>query len=94
MPEPGAGMPGDNFTPMAATNPIDDLRSRISDALKSSPAQDLERNLHALAAAFFDRFDLALREDLEVQKKLLERAQAKLAALEQRVADLELRSKP
>ena len=79
---------------MAATNPIDDLRSRISDALKSSPARDLERNLHALAAAFFDRFDLALREDLEVQKKLLERAQAKLAALEQRVADLESRSKP
>jgi len=79
---------------MAATNPIDDLRERISDALKSSPARDLERNLHALAAAFFDRFDLALREDLEVQKKLLERAQAKLAALQQRVADLETRSKP
>jgi BMFP domain-containing protein YqiC len=79
---------------MSAPNPIDDLRERISDALKSSPAQDLERNLHALAAAFFDRFDLALREDLEVQKKLLERAQAKLAALEHRVVDLESRSKP
>ncbi|MDA0984102.1 MAG: accessory factor UbiK family protein [Proteobacteria bacterium] len=79
---------------MSATNPIDDLRERISDALKSSPAQDLEKNLHALAAAFFDRFDLALREDLEVQKKLLERAQAKLAALEQRIEHLETRSKP
>lgn len=79
---------------MPAPNPIDELRERISDALKSSPAQDLERNLHALAAAFFDRFDLALREDLEVQKKLLERAQAKLAVLEQRVSDLEARSKP
>ena len=78
---------------MPPTNPIDDLRGRISDALKSSPAQDLERNLHALAAAFFDRFDLALREDLEVQKKLLERAQAKLAALEQRVAELEAGSR-
>ncbi|MBM3353347.1 MAG: accessory factor UbiK family protein [Betaproteobacteria bacterium] len=79
---------------MAATNPIDQLRERISDALKFSCAQDLEKNLHALAAAFFERFDLALREDLEVQKKLLERARAKLAALEQRVADLETRSKP
>lgn len=78
---------------MPAANPIDELRERISDALKSSPARDLERNLHALAAAFFDRFDLALREDLEVQKKLLERAQAKLAALEQRVADLEAGSR-
>ena len=53
------------------------------------PAKDLEKNLHALLAAFFDRFDLAAREDLEVQKKLLERAQAKLAALEARVAELE-----
>jgi ubiquinone biosynthesis accessory factor UbiK len=79
---------------MASTNPIDELRARISEALKASPVQDLERNLHALAAAFFDRFDLALREDLEVQKRLLERAQEKLSALERRIADLEARSKP
>jgi BMFP domain-containing protein YqiC len=72
-------------------NPLDDLRARISEALRNSPAQDLEKNLHALLAAFFDRFDLASREDLDVQKKLLERAQAKLAALEARVAELEAR---
>ena len=33
--------------------------------------------------------DLVLREDFEVQKKLLERAQAKLAELEARIAELE-----
>jgi hypothetical protein len=76
---------------MPQTNPLDELRARIADALRSSPAQDLEKNLHALLAAFFDRFDLAAREDLEVHKKLLERAQAKLAALEARVAELEAR---
>ena len=76
---------------MNERNPLDDLRARVSEALRSSPAQDLEKNLHALLAAFFDRFDLASREDLEVQKKLLERAQAKLAALEARVAELEAR---
>lgn len=68
---------------------LDELRGRIGEALKDSPVQDLEKNLHALARAFFDRFDLAAREDLEVQKKLLERAQAKLAALEERLAELE-----
>jgi BMFP domain-containing protein YqiC len=68
---------------------IDELRARISEALHDSPVEDLEKNLHALARAFFDRFDLAAREDLEVQKKLLERAQAKLAALEDRLAELE-----
>jgi ubiquinone biosynthesis accessory factor UbiK len=72
-------------------NPLEDLRARISEALRNSPAQDLEKNLHALLGAFFDRFDLASREDLDVQKKLLERAQAKLAALEARVAELEAR---
>jgi BMFP domain-containing protein YqiC len=35
--------------------------------------------------------DLVLREDFEVQKKLLERAQAKLAELEARIAELEAR---
>jgi BMFP domain-containing protein YqiC len=74
---------------MPETNPLDELRARVAEALRSSPAQDLEKNLHALLAGFFDRFDLAAREDLDVQRKLLERAQAKLAALEARVAELE-----
>jgi BMFP domain-containing protein YqiC len=73
---------------------LDEMRQRISEALQDSPAQDLEKNLHALAAAFFERFDLATREDFEVQKKLLERAQAKLAALEARIAELEARKPP
>ena len=72
-------------------SPLADLRARIAEALRASPAQDLEKNLNALLGAFFDRFELASREDLEVQKKLVERAQAKLAALEARVAELEAR---
>jgi hypothetical protein len=68
---------------------LEDLGERLSEAARSSPAHDLEKNLRALLAAFFDRFDVVLREDFDVQKKLLERAQAKLAALEARVAELE-----
>jgi ubiquinone biosynthesis accessory factor UbiK len=70
---------------------FEDLRKRIDDALKDSPAQDIEKNLRALLAAWFERLDLVLREDFEVQKKLLERAQAKLAELEARIAELEAR---
>ena len=76
---------------MADSNPLEDLRLRIAAALRASPVQDLEKNLNALLLAFFERFDLAAREDLEVHKKLLERAQAKLAALEARVTELEAR---
>ena len=70
---------------------FDDLSERINEAFRNSPAQDFEKNLRAMLAGWFDRMDLVLREDFEVQKKLLERAQAKLAELEARIADLERR---
>ena len=68
---------------------FDDLSERINEALRNSPAQDIERNLRALLANWFDRMDLVLRKDFDVQVKLLEAAQDKLAALEARVAELE-----
>jgi ubiquinone biosynthesis accessory factor UbiK len=68
---------------------FEDLRSRIDQALRDSPAQDVEKNIRALLSAWFERMDLVLREDFEVQKKLLERAQAKLAELEARISELE-----
>jgi BMFP domain-containing protein YqiC len=70
---------------------FEELRQKIDEALRASPAQVIEKNLRALLAAWFDRLDLVLREDFEVQKKLLERAQAKLAELEARIAELEAR---
>jgi len=73
---------------------LDELGDRVTEAMRRSPAQDLEKNLRALLVAFFDRFELVAREDLEVQKRLLERAQAKLTALEARVAELESGFKP
>jgi ubiquinone biosynthesis accessory factor UbiK len=72
---------------------FEDLGERINEAWRSSPAQDFEKNLRALLAGWFDRMDLVLREDFEVQKRLLESAQAKLGALEARVAELEARTR-
>jgi hypothetical protein len=74
---------------MIESRVLEDLGKRLSDAARNSPVQDLEKNLRALLGAFFDRFDVVLREDFDVQRKLLERAQAKLATLETRVAELE-----
>ncbi|MGH8746681.1 MAG: accessory factor UbiK family protein [Burkholderiales bacterium] len=73
---------------------LEELGDRVSDAVRDSPAQDLGKNLRTLLLAFFDRFDLVAREDFEVQTKLFERAQAKLAALEARVAELEPGARP
>lgn len=74
---------------MAEKTLFEDLSERINEALRNSPAQDIERNLRAILAGWFDRMDLVLRQDFETQKKLLEQAQAKLAALEARVNELE-----
>jgi len=72
---------------------LDELGARLREVMQASPAQDLEKNLHALLVALLGRFDVVAREDFEVQKKLLARAQEKLAALEARIAELETRSK-
>ena len=68
---------------------FDDLNERISEAFRNSPAQDIEKNLKAMLASGFSRLDLVLREDFEIQQKLLERAQQKLAELETRITELE-----
>ena len=68
---------------------FEDMNARVSEVLRSSPAADVEKNLRAMLTAWFDRMDLVLREDFDVQKRLLERAQAKLAELEARIAELE-----
>ncbi|MGE0876501.1 MAG: accessory factor UbiK family protein [Burkholderiales bacterium] len=70
---------------------LDELSARVAEAVRASPAPDIEKNLRALLTAFFARFDLVAREDFEVQRKMLERAQAKLASLEARLAELEAR---
>ena len=69
----------------------DELGEKLDAALRDSPAQDLEKNLRALLASWFDRLDLVLREDSDVQRKLLERAEARLRELEARVRELEAR---
>lgn len=71
---------------------LEELSRRIEQAFRDSPVQDFGKNLRAMLAGWFDRMDLVLREDFEVQTKLLERAQARLAELEARVAELESRT--
>ena len=68
---------------------LDELGARMSEVLKNSPVQDLEKNLRALATAFLERLDIVTREDFEAQKRVLERAQRQLAELEARLAELE-----
>ncbi len=71
---------------------LDDLTSKVNEALASGPAKDVEKNMRALLAQGFSKLDLVAREDFEVQSLLLARTQEKLIALEARVAELEVRA--
>ncbi len=68
---------------------IDEIGARLSEIFAKSPARDVERNVRALLASFLDRFDLVTREDFEVQKRVLERAYARIGELESRLGQLE-----
>ncbi len=68
---------------------FEDFQRNLSDLLARSPAADIERNVRALMAQTFSRLDLVTREEFDVQKQLLERALARITALEARVLSLE-----
>lgn len=78
---------------MPQTRILEDLSARISEFLAASPARDVEKNLRALLGAAFARLDLATREELDVQARVLARTREKISALETRVAELEARLK-
>ena len=68
---------------------LEDISNRITTALAATPAADIEKNLRALLTAQLTKLDLVTRADFEIQKELLARAQARLAQLETRLAELE-----
>ena len=72
---------------------LSDLSAKMADAAARNPAQDLRRNFRAMLGAAFAKLDLVSRDEYDAQVEMLERARAKLAALESRVAELEARLK-
>lgn len=71
---------------------MDEFQRNLSDLIARSPAADIERNAKAFMAQTFSRLDLVTREEFDIQAQLLERALARVAALEQRLDALEDRS--
>lgn len=70
---------------------FDDLIARVGEAIRTSPAQDVERNVKALLSSGLTRLDLVSRADFDVQAQVLARTREKIEALEARVAELEAR---
>jgi BMFP domain-containing protein YqiC len=68
---------------------INDLQAKINEAVKNSPAKDIEKNMKTLLSQGFAKLDLVTREEFDIQTQVLAKTRAKLEALEARVAALE-----
>jgi BMFP domain-containing protein YqiC len=72
---------------------FEDIASKLNDAVKNSPAQDIEKNMRALLTQGFSKLDLITREEFDIQAQVLARAREQLNALEARIAELEAQRK-
>ena len=73
-------------------NSVEDLARKLADSMPDgirAVRDDLESNFRAVLRAGLGKLDLVTREEFEVQEAVLARTREKLAALEQRLEDLE-----
>jgi BMFP domain-containing protein YqiC len=82
-PPPGTDMDMNSF--------FTDLQGKINQAIDSSPAKDIEKNVKAMMTQGFSKLDLVTREEFDIQAQVLAKTRAKLEALELRMSELELR---
>jgi BMFP domain-containing protein YqiC len=73
---------------------LDEMSSRVTSLLASTPAGDIEKNLRAALGSLFAKLDLVTREEFDVQREVLARTRAKLQALEARITELEAARAP
>ena len=71
---------------------IDDIARRLLESVPPalrSVGEDLEANFRVVLRSSLARLDLVTRDEFDAQLKVLERARARLVALEERVKALE-----
>ena len=66
-----------------------DMQTKIGDAIRQSPAKDLEKNVRGLMTQGFQKLDLVTREEFDLQTQVLAKTRAKLEELEAKVSALE-----
>ena len=78
---------------MSGPKLLDELNAKLKQAIDSSPAKDIEKNVRAVMTSVFSRLDLVTREEFDVQREVLLRTRERLVELERQVAELEARAR-
>ena len=68
------------------------MQSKICEAIRNSPAKDIEKNVRAMMNQGFQKMDLVTREEFDLQSRVLAKTREKLEALEEKVTALEKKS--
>ena len=66
-----------------------DMQNKVGDAIRQSPAKDMEKNIRSLMTQGFQKLDLVTREEFDLQTQVLAKTRAKLEELEAKVNALE-----
>jgi BMFP domain-containing protein YqiC len=69
-----------------------DMQNKIGEAIRSSPAKDIEKNVRTMMSQGFQKMDLVTREEFDIQSRVLAKTREKLEALEAKVAEIEKKS--
>ncbi len=67
----------------------EEVQKKVADAVKDSPAKDLEKNVKGLMSQGFQKMDLITRKEFDIQVQVLAKTREKLEALEAKLALLE-----
>jgi BMFP domain-containing protein YqiC len=67
----------------------EEVQKKVADAVKDSPAKDLEKNVKGLMSQGFQKMDLITRQEFDIQVQVLAKTREKLEALEAKLALLE-----
>ena len=66
-----------------------DMQNKVGDAIRQSPAKDMEKNVRSLMTQGFQKLDLVTPEEFDLQTQVLAKTRAKLEELEAKVNALE-----
>ena len=77
---------------MKNTGFFEDISNKIKDMAKSSPLEDLEKNVNALLQGAFTKLELVSRDEFDVQADLLRLTRKKLEDIQARIDALESRA--
>jgi BMFP domain-containing protein YqiC len=71
---------------------LNNLQERLTDLMRNSPAQDIERNMKALLGQAFAKLELVTRDEFDAQVALLDALRARVARLEEAIVTLDTQS--